>query len=670
MAAGRMAKRSEISWIALAAMVLGWTGWAGAQQLPPDVARMGYADTIFINGKVVSMDDTSRSTEVGTTYEALAVKGDTIMKLGTTQQVRALAGPGTTTYDLQGKLLLPGIIEPHSHIYGGVTQHLAKFGFKYPPSGIIVSAQADLDLEKTQAIMRDTIQDAVKKVKPGDWVVLEMRSNPMAPGQLQLWGMTRRLTNRRTLDQWAPENPVLMRPGLRGNVNSKALEVLEEMLPGYSASIQETMHGDVLHENIPELGWVGSVEMSVITWELFLQRLPLNTLAQGLKLVSEDFAAKGVTTFASRVEFPKIISGYATLAGMGQMPIRMDVHYEVHRMPTDPQQTRQMYRRTGVLQGIGDDYLWIDGIASERWDSFYPESCTGPDTVAPAHIKARESCPKPGDLHWDTLQNALKAGWRLAGVHICGSESARGFVKMVEDARQAMGWSMEDIRALGMTGEHCGVIGKNPEVMSMLKDYNITLSCGPDIVEESPDWIADYGDQMNDYVLPFNTWIKNGVKLVGQHYGSGSGNPGSRGFQPPFFMLWKAVTRKYDGKVWQPEERIDRVHALKMYTSWAADYVRKPEKLGTLEEGKFADLLVLDRDFFTIPEDDILKVRPLMTMVGGRMIVLQESLARQFGTEPVGPAYTFKDEDVAHIGLPLSEIAARFQGGQSQGGGM
>ena len=97
-----------------------------------------------------------------------------------------------------------------------------------------------------------------------------------------------------------------------------------------------------------------------------------------------------------------------------------------------------------------------------------------------------------------------------------------------------------------------------------------------------------------------------------------------------------------------------------MYTRWSAEYVRKPDKLGSLEVGKFADLLVIDRDYFTIPTDDILKIRPLMTMVGGKTIVLQESLATDFGVGPVGPAYNFKDEDVEHIGQPLSEIAKKF----------
>jgi predicted amidohydrolase YtcJ len=384
-----------------------------------------------------------------------------------------------------------------------------------------------------------------------------------------------------------------------------------------------------------------------------------------LKLTSEAFAAKGVTTFATRIPFPKVMSGYSTLAGLGQMPIRLDAHYEVHRMPTDPQQTRQMYRRTGVLQGLGDDYLWIDGVASERWDSFYPESCTGPDTQARPDLKAREVCPQKGDLMWDTLQNAMEAGWRIAGVHMQGSESARAFFKMIDMAREVNGWTMQDVRAMQMTGEHCNLIGKQPDVIQKLKDYGIMLSCGPDIVQESPEWLKDYGPQYEKFMLPFNTWIKSGVKLVGQHYATGADRPGTRNFQPPFFMIWQATTRKYDGKIWQADERIDRVQALKMYTVWASEYVRKPDKLGSLEVGKYADLLVIDRDFFTVPENDILKVKPLMTMVGGKMVVLQPELATDFAVDPVGPRYTFKDSDVEHIGLPLSDISKKFPGEQA-----
>ncbi len=73
-------------------------------------------------------------------------------------------------------------------------------------------------------------------------------------------------------------------------------------------------------------------------------------------------------------------------------------------------------------------------------------------------------------------------------------------------------------------------------------------------------------------------------------------------------------------------------------------------------------MLVIDRDYFTIPVDDILKIRLLMTMVGGKMVVLQESLAKDFGVQPVRPAYTFSDEDVDHIGKPRSQIVEKFSG--------
>ena len=108
--------------------------------------------------------------------------------------------------------------------------------------------------------------------------------------------------------------------------------------------------------------------------------------------------------------------------------------------------------------------------------------------------------------------------------------------------------------------------------------------------------MKDYGattPNILDWNNPYNTWIKAGINLVGQHYGGGAiagGEGGGRGYQPPMYMLWFATTRKYDGKVWTPDERIDRVWAFKMYSRWAANYVRKPEKIGSLEVGKLADI--------------------------------------------------------------------------------
>ena len=98
--------------------------------------------------------------------------------------------------------------------------------------------------------------------------------------------------------------------------------------------------------------------------------------------------------------------------------------------------------------------------------------------------------------------------------------------------------------------------------------------------------------------------------------------------------------RPQDGQAYAPNQRIGRELALKMATYWGAFYLKKEDKLGTLEPGKFADFIVLDRDYLTIPEDDIENIRVLMTMVGGRTVHLVPSLAGEIGMPPEGAQVT------------------------------
>ena len=219
-------------------------------------------------------------------------------------------------------------------------------------------------------------------------------------------GFTRRLPNRRDLDVWASENPVLVRPGLRGNINSKAIEVLNDILPGYSASIHETMHGDVIGEDVAALGWVGSQEMAVIQWELFMENVNNNTLAPDVEAGVRGVGLHGRDDLGHAHSLSQS-DEWVCQAG-GAEPDADPVKRPTTRctgcrpIPSRPASCIA-HRRTA---GHGGDYMWFDGVASERWDSHVPEGCMGPDTHAPPHIKARETCPKAGDLHWDTLKNA------------------------------------------------------------------------------------------------------------------------------------------------------------------------------------------------------------------------------------------------------------------------
>jgi predicted amidohydrolase YtcJ len=101
------------------------------------------------------------------------------------------------------------------------------------------------------------------------------------------------------------------------------------------------------------------------------------------------------------------------------------------------------------------------------------------------------------------------------------------------------------------------------------------------------------------------------------------------------------ITRKaWDGKVYAPDQRIDRETALKISTIWGAYYVMKENVLGSLEPGKWADFAVLDKDYLTIPENEIEGIRVRMTVADGKVVPLVPSLGRELGMQPAGAQVT------------------------------
>ena len=105
-----------------------------------------------------------------------------------------------------------------------------------------------------------------------------------------------------------------------------------------------------------------------------------------------------------------------------------------------------------------------------------------------------------------------------------------------------------------------------------------------------------------------------------------------------FFFMLKGMNRynDRDQQVYGPSERTDRVTQLKALTTWGGYYVLREKRLGMLGPGAYADFMVMDRDYLTIPEADIPKIQVLMTVVGGKPVHLGADLAREVGMTPVG----------------------------------
>ena len=106
---------------------------------------------------------------------------------------------------------------------------------------------------------------------------------------------------------------------------------------------------------------------------------------------------------------------------------------------------------------------------------------------------------------------------------------------------------------------------------------------------------------------------------------------------------FRFMTRKTEsGQIVGPNQAIDRVSAIKMQTIWASFYVLKEKELGSLESGKLADFVVFNKDYFTVPVEEIPTVFPLMTVLGGKTMMLREELANELAIPPVGRQVSWK----------------------------
>jgi len=599
-----------------------------AQDVPPEVAKLGYADQIVVNGKIVSMDDYGYNANPGHVYEAMALKGNRIMALGSNQQVRALANRDTKVLDVGGRTVIPGIIDTHAHLFGN-GEIAAQMGIRTPDTGVNLTVKAGKDFETTRMNVESGIKNAVEKLQPGEWVNVGINPNQqegISASRVAAWVSRGELEPRERLTRVAPANPVLVQAGTRSTVNTAAWDLANKLLPHFGEYEAQEV-ADVADG--PQKGVLAVGGMMGIEWNVWYRNQPTAMLAEMVRRDWEMAAAHGETAFGSRVYNPRTMNAVTFLNREGEAPLRFMILIETHRRPAQPELIRQLYSMTGDLTGLGNDMMWMGGVASELWDSSFPQVCLGNDLPAPPEIKIREKCPKPGEMYWDALQTALESGWRLAGVHGVGSDGVRRYTELIERAMKNTGMTAEDIRRLKLTTEHAEALGNIPDLIAEVKKLGIIVSVNPIRMLREKDYLQDYGPDAEKFMMPVKSWLDEGVNVVGQF-------EGYRGMGYNFSLL---ITRNANGKIVLPDQKLDRVTVLKMWTTWAPRYMLKEGKIGSFETGKLADFVVLDKDYFTIPVDDIPKIKPQMTVMDGKVRYLGPEFAKSLGTDPVGWQY-------------------------------
>jgi predicted amidohydrolase YtcJ len=562
-------------------------GPAMAQQTP--ALLVSYPDIILHNGKIATMDDKSRASNPGTIVQALAIRDGKILATGTNPQMLALRGAQTKVVDLKGRTVVPGIIDTHSHLFD--------YALDAQEQNAVRTRVRSKPGDSWDSIKKQTLQivkDTVAKKKPGEWVALDLPREGAGPDGKSMDGIVaaRRgmIVNRKELDELAPHNPVYLKVRTTSIINSRAMDLVKSIWAG-------PMEPDLMRED----GFSSNTLNRIIGSDFLIGSL--EQLAQYYKEENFRWASYGVTTWSSSFRSHKSLAAYQLLDKKGEIGIRLAY---TPSLGTPIQLMPEMY---GVL-GYGTDFVWFAGASMRGMDQAYPGILTS-IANAPKDVKDREVF---NEGFSEFIEDAVANGLRIAGTHTAGDKTLDLMLDAIEKGSAKAKLTPEQIRAAGHAMDHCA-LNPRPDQIPRLKNLGITMSCAPKYVEDSPEVMRDYGEQYINWIAPMKSLMDAGVKAVFESDDRDIFKVGT-----VFHYLDTMVNREVEGKVYAGKERVDRVLALKTATSWAAEYVYRQQVLGSLERGKYADLVVLSSDYFTVPEREIRKVKPLLTMVGGKIV--------------------------------------------------
>jgi len=522
------------------------------------------ADTILVNGKIVTVDDRF------TIVQALAIKDRRIVAAGKSAEIRKHAGTSTRVIDLKGKTVIPGLIDNHSHWIRATEIDEVRF------DGVTSRKQA-----------LQMVADRLRTAKPGEWVAV-----------LGGWSEEQFVDDPRgfplaELDRLAPNNPVVLQAVYQHSyLNTAALQAgkIDETTPDPQNGRIEK---DAAGKPTGVVRGAGGVAFVAAKIPKFAGDA---WLANTRKLVHE-LNSQGVTAWldaGGRGMSAAHYETYRTLASRDELDVR--VFWTTINQPTTPEQMDKVVASIPQIKPFqGNDYFDMVG---------YGESGYAPLTT---QLLRASSNTKPEDLaQLKRLALALAERGIYFNTHVEMTEAIDAFLGVYEDLNKerpikGLRWSfshldqvtnaqLERMKKLGMTAQ----IHSRPLIQGVLMH-------------------KVHGAKAYD-MPPFRRIQDSGI-----HWGLGS-DATAVTTSNPFYTLSLAVTGKMIGGHMINRQTITREEALIAHTRSNAFFLFREGDLGSLQQGKYADLLVLDRDYLKVPADRIKDIKPVITMVGGKIV--------------------------------------------------
>lgn len=580
---------------------------AAAQDVPPEV--LNYADIVMYNGAVLTMD---KDTPDFTVAQAVAVRDGRILAVGESSAILRMAGPQTRKIDLAGKAVMPGVIDTHSHPNRYALNHYQQ---EFLPKYLQWLKDQNIHTgsvrwEKGKAAAMDQLKAIVAKAEPDDIVYVGSRGNPVVMNEINITD----------LDAVAPNHDLFIGIGneMWGLVNSRMLKKLVDTYGEDLAGIRKDKSGK-------PTGLLFGTAGSVVGYEIFPQ-VPPEMLAPIFGKELEEWAAIGVTTLSSRFKGTEI-SAYSQLAREDKLPIRIAFTHEIARWnPTFERDMKRLgnIQNYGISDGEAGEKIWMIGMSVGIPDGSPPGGGGAAGGDVCSDLKKRERFPddsfyetngicywdQPGDPTKETVLTANRYGYRIAGVHTFGD---KGLEIMMDTYAQA---AKEKTPSAPPAADHGLMISPSVIKKTAAADAMWSLQVPMFYGRRTSIVSRVFGEDIaHKWSMPVKTMIEQGVKVT---YGADTHDDS----RAPMHSLQVLVTREtHDGRVWGYNERLDRRRALLMLTRYGSEYVLKADEIGSIERGKLADLILLDKNPLDpkVPDNQLKDIKVLETFIGGEV---------------------------------------------------
>lgn len=540
------------------------------------------ADLILMNGKIVTVDEKLPEAQ------ALAVRGDRIVALGSDKEIKQYMGDETRVIDLAGRLAIPGFIESHGHFTG--------------------IGQAKLSLDLTKAKSWDEIvalvREAAEKAQPGEWIKgrgwhqekWDTTPTPNVDG----------LPFHNELSKVSPNNPVLLThaSGHSCIANAKAME-----LAGITKKTPNPPGGEIVREKEGNpIGHFRETAQGLLrgAYEEFLQSRTQEQIEaeerRVVELAAQECLSKGITSFHDAGSSFAIIDLFKEFAEKGTLGIRL---YVMIREGNEGLKGRLPEYR---IIGFGNNHLTVRSIkrAIDGALGAHGAWLLEPYADLPASVGLNTS---PIEELIEAARLAIENDFQLC-VHAIGDRGNREALNIYEEAFKAhpekkdLRWRIEHAQHLHPDDiQRFGRLG----VIPVMQGIHCT-SDGPWVIKRLGDKRAEEGAYVWQKLMKSGAIICNGTDAPVEDV-------------DPVPCFYATVTRKLkDGTYFYPDQKMTREEALRSYTLNGAYAAFQEDILGSLTPGKLADITVLSKDIMTVPEDEILEAQVLYTIVGGKIL--------------------------------------------------